>query len=122
MYIFFSSVTSIVLLNSLVNPVIYSVRMRQFRFAFIELTCRTVNITEAEEIEKRVFGAPNAVVMLQEGEELERPDQQNAEEALNVNSANHNSDILPVHDNCVAEQPNADNHYVLCTASLPHSL
>ena len=121
-YIFFSSVTSIVLLNSLVNPVIYSVRMRQFRVAFIELTCRTVNITEAEEIEKRVFGAPNAVVMLQEGEELERPDQQNAEEALNVNSENHNSDILPVHDNCVVEQPNADNHYVLCTASLPHSL
>ena len=48
---------SIALLNSLLNPLIYSVRMRQFRVAFIELIYRTVNIVKAEEIESRFFGA-----------------------------------------------------------------
>ena len=53
--------------------------MRQFRVAFIELTCNTVNISEAEEIEMRVFGAPNAVVVLGEEQEHGGLDQQNAE-------------------------------------------
>jgi len=66
-YVFFCSAMSIVLLNSLINPVIYSIRLRQFRVAFIALICRTVNIAEAEEIEMRVFGAPNGVVRIQEG-------------------------------------------------------
>ena len=59
-YVLVSFGLSMVLLNSLLNAIIYSVRIRQLRVAFIELTCRTVNITEAEEIEMRVFGAPNA--------------------------------------------------------------
>ena len=46
-------------LNSLLNPIIYVVRMRQFRVAFIELLLRTV---DAEETEMRLFGVPNAVV------------------------------------------------------------
>ena len=46
-HIVWSFVSPIVLLNSLLNPIIYSVKMRQFRVAFIELTCRTVNISEA---------------------------------------------------------------------------
>ena len=80
-YIFFSFSHSIVFFNALFNPIIYSVRMRQFRVAFIELTCRSVNISEAEEIEMRVFGAPNAVVVLGEGQEHGGLDQQNAEQA-----------------------------------------
>ena len=51
MYIFFFSAFSIGLLNSLLNPIIYATRMRQFHLVFTELTCRTVNIAEAEEIE-----------------------------------------------------------------------
>jgi len=68
-YIFSSFGFSLMLLNSLFNPIIYSVRMRQFRVAFIELICRSVNNPEAEEIEMRVFGAPNAVRVLGEGQE-----------------------------------------------------
>jgi len=41
--VFFQLDVSIVLLNSLVNPIIYSIRVRQFRVAFTELACRTVN-------------------------------------------------------------------------------
>jgi hypothetical protein len=50
--------------------------MRQFRVAFIELSCRTTNIAEAEEIEMRVFRSPNAVGQAGQGHE---GDQQNAE-------------------------------------------
>ena len=49
-------------LNSLLNPIIYVVRMRQFRVAFIELLFRTVHAVDAEETEIRLFGVPNAVV------------------------------------------------------------
>ena len=61
-YITLISVVSMTFLNSLLNPIIYSIRIRQFRVAFIELIRRTVNIAEAEEIEMRVFGAANNVV------------------------------------------------------------
>ena len=70
---FFSAV-SMALLNSLFTPIIYSIRMRQVRVAFIELIYRTVNIVEAEEIEIRVFEAPNAVISLEEGHEREGQD------------------------------------------------
>lgn len=43
--------------HSLFNPITYSVR---FRLAAIELTCITVKIAEAEEIEIRLFGAPDS--------------------------------------------------------------
>ena len=49
-------------LNSLLNPIIYVVRMRQFRVAFIELLFRTVHTVDAEETEMRLFGVSNAVV------------------------------------------------------------
>ena len=90
--------------------------MRQFRVAFIELTCRTVNITEAEEIEMRVFGAPNAVVTLETGQEHEELDQQNVEQANGNNSDLRNNDGLPQHENCVVEQPN-NEHHLPCTLS-----
>ena len=41
---------SVVLLNSVLNPIIYAVRIREFRLAYSELACRTVDTAEAEEI------------------------------------------------------------------------
>ncbi|KAL9958572.1 hypothetical protein ACROYT_G035602 [Oculina patagonica] len=67
----------VVIFNSFLNPLIYSVRMRQFRVAFIELTCRTANTAEAEEIEMRGFGSPNTVVRF----EGQVGDQQTVEQA-----------------------------------------
>ena len=60
-YTVFVLFATVALLNSLINPVIYSVRLRQFRVAIIELICRNVNVTEAEQIEKRLFGRTNAI-------------------------------------------------------------
>ena len=45
-----------ILLNSLINPVIYCIRRRQFRVAFIEILFRKSNL-QAQEIEMRVKGA-----------------------------------------------------------------
>ena len=83
-HIFMCSSWSVSLLNSLINPLIYSVRLRQFRVAFIELICRTMNIAKAEEIEMRLFGTSNAVIRLEAGQQREGRDQQSGERA-NVN-------------------------------------
>ena len=61
LYTVFVLTATVSLLNSLINPVIYSVRLRQFRVAIIELICRNVSVVEAEQIEKRVFGRSNAI-------------------------------------------------------------
>ena len=109
-HIFSYLAISMLLLNSLINPIIYSVRMRQFRIAFVELVYKTVNIVEAEEIEVRLFGVPNAVVRLQAVQELKREDQRNVEQ-LNVNNNdNRSDDALPQHVNYVVEQPYNNSH------------
>ena len=61
-------------MNSLLNPMIYSVRIRQFRVAFIELLFRTVNIAQAKQIEMGIFGSTNAVVGIQAGQDQEGQD------------------------------------------------
>ena len=55
----------VAIFNSMVNPIIYCVRIRQFRVAFIQLVLRKSN-TQAENMEKRVFGRLNRVMPLQE--------------------------------------------------------
>ena len=42
-------------LNSLFNPLIYSVRIRYFRVAFIELLAKKT-ASQAEELERNIFG------------------------------------------------------------------
>ena len=60
-FIFASFSVSFAMYNSFLNPLIYAIRKRQFRVAFIELLRRNTNLAEAQEIEKKVFGSPNAV-------------------------------------------------------------
>ena len=95
-YILYFLAVSMALFNSLFNPIIYSVRMRQFRIAFIELMYRTVNVAEAEQIELQLFGTANAVVR------LEGQDRQNVEQA-NITD-NHNCDKWPQHKDFVVCQ------------------
>jgi len=117
-YIFFFLAVSMWLLNSLLNPIIYSIRMRQFRVAFIELIYRTVNFAEAEEIEMRVFGAPNAVVRPEVGREDEGQDRQNLEQA-NIDD-NDNGDTLPQDVNFVVNQQN--NNFNIHRVQYRHSI
>ena len=46
----------VVMVNSLLNPIIYCVRRRKFRVAFIEILLRKTNVQD-EEFETRVFGS-----------------------------------------------------------------
>ena len=94
----FSFSVSIVSVNSLVNPIIYVVRIRQFRVAFIQLLFRTVNIAEAEQREMRIFGASNAVVKIKASQ-----DQEVQHERGNINNDNPGSNGLPRHESDVEE-------------------
>ena len=85
LFAWFSTAVWVVILNSLLNPIVYSVRMRQFRVAFVELICRTTHIAEAEEIELRVFGSHNAVGQALQGKERA---QKNLTKPGNVNNCN----------------------------------
>ena len=76
-----------VIINSVVNPVIYTVRKRQFRVAFIELLLRK-SLQEAEEFDGRMFGSRDNAVRPQIGQEGERQEQ-NAENQ----NASHPDDI-----------------------------
>ena len=62
-YIVLFITSSMVVLNSLINPIIYCIRIRQFRVAFVEILLGKSN-AQAEEIEEQGFGASNAVVPL----------------------------------------------------------
>ena len=57
-----------VMLNSLLNPIIYSIRKREFRVAFIELLLGK-SFQEADEFERRLFRSPNNAVRQQDGQE-----------------------------------------------------
>ena len=82
-----------VIFNSVLNPVIYSVRKREFRVAFIELLLRK-SLHEADEFDKRLFGSsPNNAVRQQDGQEGEGRER-NAEER-NVAHANDNCEDNP---------------------------
>ena len=81
--LYFSAV-SLGLVNSFVNPLIYSVRLRQFRVAFIEILLKKTH-AEAEEFEMRLFGSQNAV--------LNFVPNQGGEGEQNVNQVIANNDI-----------------------------
>ena len=93
LYACFFTTVWVAILNSFLNPIVYSVRLRQFRVAFVELTCRTTNIAEAEEIEMRVFGLRNAVRQAGKGQQRA---QQNTEQG-NVNNCNidNHNEMVP---------------------------
>ena len=57
-----------VLITSFLNPVIYSVRKKEFRVAFIELLLRK-SLQDAEEFNRRLFGSRNNTVRQQIGQE-----------------------------------------------------
>ena len=50
------SITFLVLLNSSINPLIYTARIRHFRVAFFQMLTRKT-LARAEELEKKMFGA-----------------------------------------------------------------
>ena len=49
------ALTLLPVLNSLFNPLIYAVRVRYFRVAFIQLLSRKT-FSQAEKFEKKIFG------------------------------------------------------------------
>ncbi|XP_078342154.1 beta-1 adrenergic receptor-like [Oculina patagonica] len=73
-------------LNSLFNPLIYAVRIRYFRVAFIQLLSRKT-ISQAEELERKIFGPRQIGVIANVEQEQNRAsredDEQQGNETLN---------------------------------------
>jgi len=61
-YIMFDLVTIFPVLNSLFNPLIYAVRIRYFRVAFIQLLLRKT-FAQAEQSERNAFGRKQSGVV-----------------------------------------------------------
>lgn len=74
------------LMNSFLNPLIYSIRIRELRVASIELMCRTASFAEAGEIERRIFGTPNTVTVVSLGTGHENAEGQQYVEQENSNN------------------------------------
>ena len=68
-YIMYHLLTLFPVLNSLFNPLIYAVRIRYFRVAFIQLLSRKT-IAQAEHLERNIFGPRQVgvVATVQQGE------------------------------------------------------
>lgn len=77
---------SMALMNSFLNPLIYSIRIRELRVALIELMCRTASFAEAGEIERRIFGAPITVTVVALGAGHENAEGQQYVEQENSNN------------------------------------
>ena len=79
-HVAFFTTSFVAILNSLINPVIYCVRIRHFRIAFVEILLRK-NYIRAEQFQMGIFGrSSNIVVPLeatQEREEQPNNEQQN---------------------------------------------
>ena len=78
----------VAMMNSLINPMFYCVRIRQFRVAFIEIVFRKSN-TQAEEVEMRVFGT--MAVEAPPKDKQGRRENQNDEQESENNGGNHNN-------------------------------
>lgn len=80
-----SLVTLLPFLNSLFNPLIYVVRIRYFRVAFIQLLSGK-NPAQVEELEKRIFGSRQVwVIVIAEQQEMtagQEEDEQKVNETL----------------------------------------
>ena len=63
-------ITLLPILNSLFNPLIYAVRIRYFRVAFIQLLLRKT-IAQAEQLERNIFGPNQVRVVATAEQELE---------------------------------------------------
>ena len=68
-------------MNSLFNPLIYVVRIRYFRVAFIELVTRK-STAQAEELETKIFGPRRIGVMPAAEQQEERAGRDNDEQEL----------------------------------------
>ena len=97
----------LLILNSLINPIIYCLRIRQFRVAFIEIVfCK--NNFHAENIEMRVFGTRNAVLPAFGEAEAGLEGQNNDQENSNSSNNNHSraTGVTTGVLNCKAEDSN----------------
>ena len=85
------------MISSVFNPIIYTVRKKQFRIAFIEFLFRK-NLQEATEFHRRMFGSRSNIVGPRNGQEREEQEQKVENEK--VYQANGNNEHNPEDNVC----------------------
>ena len=83
-YTVLSLVSLLPILNSLFNPLIYTIRITSFRIAFIELLLRKT-ASQAEELERKIFGPRQIGVIadVEQRQNIRASPEQQVNEALN---------------------------------------
>ena len=94
-----------VIFSSVINPVIYTVRKKQFRVASIEFLLRKC-LQDAEEFDRKLFGSVANAVKPQSGQESKGKEQHNEER--NAAQANHN-----LEDNLASGSNHDENSFPL---------
>lgn len=81
----FNAITLVVILNSLINPIIYCVRLRQFRVAFVQILLRK-NHPQAEQFEMRMvrFVSKNCTVKPEAGHQMENTRNSQGKQEINT--------------------------------------
>ena len=90
------------ILNSLINPVIYCIRIREFRVAFIEILCRKTTV-QTDNTKKRTFATKNNGVTHEPGNNGEvgmkkMKQQQQRAGCEQINSKSNNSNNIGDND------------------------
>ena len=101
------SATTIGVLNSFINPIVYCVRTRQFRSAFIEIL-RRKNYTQAEQFERRIFRMRSIVVALEAPKEIDHQTNSHKNPNNNNNDTSQNSIIYGIDSNII-KSSNSDD-------------
>ena len=105
----FSS-TFVLILNSLTNPIIYCVRTRQFRVAFIEILLGKTK-ARAEEVERRVFGSrKNNVNNNNNGNNARNISEKNDKKSKNKNTRKSQDTNNDSHSNNNGDNKNKNNN------------
>ena len=108
-YSAFFTAVFVVILNSVINPIIYCIRIRQFRVAFIEIVLRKSN-TQAEDFEKRFFGTLKAVGPHEEENNSEGHNNDEQENSINSdNNGNNNINDGDNNDDNTVDNDNINN-------------
>ena len=109
---FFALFTSgfVLILNSLINPVIYCLRIRQFRVAFIEILFCKSN-SQAENIDMRLCGSRNAVLPALGEAEARLEGRNNDDKNSNHGSNNNHSGSNSINNNKGDNDVNYKSNY-----------
>ena len=112
----------VVSINSVLNPVIYIMKQRQFRVAFIELLLRK-NLPDAQQFHRRLFASRSNAVGQQNTQEGEGQEQNSEKENEAHSNGNHedNPEIVGLNGAYYDDKNTTTTQNLLVSSNTPNS-